>query len=302
MFQFRHINRLKYPQKHILICEDDLTNQRNILDHFLSIFESQGIVQFSVVPGALQAAAIINSGVVIDLILLDHDMPQGNGKDLIEWMKTNNHKIPIITFSGIDQNNINMMNYGATHLFNKGDVVNGKADNLIRKILNMNIGVAEQYINTISPNNPVLPRYWITPDLLVGGNICSKEDWIHLENYFGIKAVINVDGGHSEQSLGISNLLECSVNDDGTPFSKENITRVTEFAKKNLGQPIYIHCHVGASRSPHFTYAILRTCYNMTPVQALSKINENLPEIHRWGFNQHTTSYINSIENCIKEG
>jgi CheY-like chemotaxis protein len=136
-FQFRHINRLTYPQKHVLICEDDLVQQKRILEHFANIFEPQGTVQFSVVPGALMAAGIITS-VSVDLIILDHDMPQGNGKDLIEWLKKNNNTTPIITFSGIPYNNTNMISYGAHHLFGKEEVIGGKADDLIKKILQLN--------------------------------------------------------------------------------------------------------------------------------------------------------------------
>jgi len=136
MFQFRHVNRLKYPQKHILICEDDLTNQSGILNHFLQVFEPQGIVQFSVVPGALAASALITY-CKIDLIILDHDMPEGNGSDLIMWIQANNRKIPIITFSDVEQNNVNMMIQGANYHFDKSAVLEGKADDLIKKILKL---------------------------------------------------------------------------------------------------------------------------------------------------------------------
>lgn len=133
-FQFRHHNRHIYPKKHLMIIEDIIGNQKRVLDHFSNIFASDGIVQISLVPGALAAASIIKS-CKIDLIILDHDLPEGNGTDLINWMKKNNIKIPIITFSGIGQNNVNMMALGANHLFGKEDVINGLADELILGIL-----------------------------------------------------------------------------------------------------------------------------------------------------------------------
>jgi hypothetical protein len=64
-------------------------------------------------------------------------MPHGNGADLLAWMKANNNKTPVITFSGIPYNNISMMQNGADHLFGKGDVINGDADELIKKILEL---------------------------------------------------------------------------------------------------------------------------------------------------------------------
>ena len=135
-FSFRHINRAKYPQKHILICEDDLNCQKDIINHFRDIFEPQGLVQFSMVPGALAAACLITQ-CRIDLVILDHDMPEGNGTDLLNWMKNKNVTTPVITFSGLQQNNHNMKSLGAHHLFNKSQVIAGDADKLIKEILGL---------------------------------------------------------------------------------------------------------------------------------------------------------------------
>ena len=300
MFQFRHHNRLKYPQKHILICEDDLTQQKRILEHFLTIFEPQGDVQFSVVPGALMAAAIISS-VKVDLIILDHDLPQGNGSDLLAWLAQQNNTTPVITFSGIPQNNLHMGNLGATYFsFGKEDVISGKSDILIKRLLKMNSGIAEYYTNTISPNNPVLPRYWITPNILVGGNIIDWTDWEHLRDTFGITAVLNADPRPDPPN--IPNYLCCPVNDDGMGFPKEIIQQIVAFASQYKDASIYVHCHLGYSRSPHYVYTILRTCYKMSKEDALSKVLSALPSPgHHWGFNQHTANYMKSIEDTLKE-
>lgn len=304
MFNFRHVNRLTYPQKHILICEDDITNQKNIINHFFEVFDPQGLVQISIVPGGLAAAGII-SHCKIDVIILDHDMPEGNGQDLLNWLKSINSTIPVITFSGIPYNNANMISWGATHFFGKNEVVIGQADDLIKSILGLQITneqpqIAEQYTNIISPNSPVIPRYWITPNILIGGDILDQADWEHLQKDFGIKSVINVDG-RSDSDKTIENLLEIPVLDDGTPFPKEYIIRAANFALENKG-PIYIHCHMGYSRSPHFAYAIIRQNYKLSKEYALAKVKSCLPsDNHNWGFNQHTNSYIKSIEDAIGE-
>lgn len=133
-FTYRHHNRLVYPTKHILIVEDIIDNQKQILDHFRSIFESDGLVQISIVPGAIHAASIMHTS-KIDLIILDHDLPEGNGSDLLTWMKNKNFTVPVITFSGIPYNNQHMINLGATHKFEKHEVISGKADELIKQIL-----------------------------------------------------------------------------------------------------------------------------------------------------------------------
>jgi CheY-like chemotaxis protein len=133
-FEFRHINRTTYPTRHVMVCEDDLDNQLAIVRHIHSLFEPQGHVQVSVVPGGLAAAAIL-SQCVVDLILLDHDMPQGSGADLLEWMREFRVGTPVITFSGLHPNNDRMMALGAHHKFVKGDVIAGAADDLILKYL-----------------------------------------------------------------------------------------------------------------------------------------------------------------------
>ena len=312
-FQFRHHNRLVYPQKHIMVVEDIIGNQKRIMDHFHQIFDSDGIVQVSIVPGAIHAASMIQSS-KIDLIILDHDLPNGNGSDLLNWMKKHNHNIPIITFSGIPYNNQHMVNLGATHLFGKEDVINGKSDEIIKFVLGLSSSItievsnedektgkiAEYYINTVSPNSPTLPRYWITDNILIGGNIIDQTDWEHLQKDFGIKGVINVDP-RPDSDKGIDQLLECGVNDDGNGFPKEKILQACEFATKIVG-PIYLHCHLGFSRSPHFAYAILRQNYKLTKEEALSKVKSAIPSPqHLWGFNQHTESYMRSIEEALND-
>lgn len=298
-FQFRHHNRAKYPQKHVLICEDDLTQQKRILEHLAEVFEPQGIVQFSVVPSSLMAAAIVKS-ISVDLIILDHDLPQGNGSDLLKWLKQEKYQIPVITFSGISTNNINMMNLGADHLYSKEEVICGKADRLIKKILKMNKGVAEYYVNTVSPANPNIPRYWATDNILIGGNILSAEDWQHIKSTYDITAVINADG-HTDVTFGVDNLLEVYVLDNGDPFPEDKILESIAFANKFKDQSIYIHCHMGMSRSPHFAYAILRGCYEKSEEEAINIIKSSLPDTHHWGFNQHTSKYIASVETALKK-
>jgi CheY-like chemotaxis protein len=134
MFHFQHHNRLQFPNKHILIAEDNLSNQKRFVNHFAEVFDPEGDVQISFVPGALMAAGIIHE-YKVDLIILDHDMPTGTGTDLLNWMKQYNITIPVITASGIPQNNAWMMSQGATFHFQKEEIISGTADKLINDIL-----------------------------------------------------------------------------------------------------------------------------------------------------------------------
>lgn len=302
MFKYRHVARQTYPQKHILICEDDLTCQKRILEHLLSIFDPQGIVQFSIVCGAIHAASII-SNTKIDLIILDHDMPQGNGTDLLNWLK-DKHNIPVITFSGIPYNNVNMMTLGAHHLYQKEEVIGGKADDIIKSYINEttinNIKIAEHYVNTFTSTGITIPRYWITPNILVGGNVLDEQDLHHLENDFGIKGFINVDRKMEFIKENDYKFLQFYVADEGAGFPEEKVHQVVKFAEAHAGHPIYINCHIGFSRSPHFAYSVLRHCYNMNEKEAMARILQSLPSVqHHNGFNTHTKNYIPSIERAL---
>ncbi len=141
-FTIRHHNRHELPVKHVIVCEDNLANQAAIAAHFSKIFPSEGPVQVSYVPGALMCATLLEH-TEVDLIILDHDMPHGNGTDLIGWFKSHfaqmGRPLPnLITFSGIPANNDHMKNlHPEAHLFVKGAVIMGDADSLIKRILNV---------------------------------------------------------------------------------------------------------------------------------------------------------------------
>lgn len=107
-FKVRWHNRLKFPTKHILVVEDDIDNQVNFAKWARRHFEPQGLVQFDFVCSGVVAGMIITN-MHPNLVILDHDLPIGNGSDLIEWLAETGQKIPIITASGIPENNQHML-------------------------------------------------------------------------------------------------------------------------------------------------------------------------------------------------
>lgn len=304
-FQNRLVNRLVYPTKHVLVVEDIVSNQKQILDHFHDIFDSDGLVQFSLVAGSLAASAIIEK-CKIDVILLDHDLPEGNGSDLLNWMKEKNIKIPVITFSGINYNNDHMMNLNAHYKFNKSEVITGLADNLIKQILTLNSGVVEDYINKVCINQPTAKRYWITPEMMVGGSIIDAADYEHIKNKYYMYGVLNVESEHSDFDKGISYLCEIQVPDNGTPFPSEYVQRAAkftnEFLTKNKGRKnLYVHCQMGGSRSPAFAYMVLRHHYKMNTSDALGQIRGCVPNGQIWGNHEYHKRYLKSIEDGLKD-
>lgn len=304
-FVNRKINRLVYPTKHVLVVEDYISNQKIIASHFNEVFDADGLVQFSFVSGALAASGIIEK-CKIDVIILDHDLPEGNGSDLLNWMKEKNIKIPVITFSGIDYNNDHMMNLGASYKFNKAEVFNGLADNVLKQILVLHCGIAEDYVNKICINQPTAKRYWITPELMVGGSIIDAADYEHIKSKYYMHGVLNVETEHSDVDKGITDLCEIQVPDDGDPFPLEYVQRAAkftdEFLTKNKGRKnLYVHCQMGGSRSPAFAYMVLRHHYKMSEANALGQVNGCVPGGNGWGWHDYHKRYLKSIEDGIKD-
>ena len=155
MFELRHINRLHFPNKYVLICEDDLHHQHEFALLMKQLFDRQGTVDFTFTSSGIVAASVVehmkNIAVqmsggnkaepsLLKLIILDHDMPLGNASDLLQWMNTKMHNVPVITASGISQNNDHMKricdDYGIEcHKFQKPEVTGGFANDLIKEIL-----------------------------------------------------------------------------------------------------------------------------------------------------------------------
>jgi CheY-like chemotaxis protein len=132
--QNRLVGRSIFPLKHVLVCEDNIRSVGLLAAHLADLFGGVGHVQVSFVSGAVQAAGLM-SRVGVDLLILDHDMPFGNGPDLMAWLKETGHRPPIITFSGVPKNNDYMMSLGALYQFNKDEVIAGKADDILKQIL-----------------------------------------------------------------------------------------------------------------------------------------------------------------------
>lgn len=107
-----------------------------LLERLAKVLPHDNSIEVLVVPGAIAAANLINT-VQIDLVIADHDMTNGNASDLLRWMQKESKKIPVITASGIPLNNEHMMTLGASAKFTKQEVIDGLADDTIRKLLGL---------------------------------------------------------------------------------------------------------------------------------------------------------------------
>lgn len=165
------------------------------------------------------------------------------------------------------------------------------------------VALAEIYANAFTyPRGRACRRYWVAPGILVGGNINDPDDWRHLREALGITAVINLDH-RSESWIGIRHLLEHGVEDDGKGFTREDFEKVVSFARERLEEgPIYVHCHIGVSRSPTFAYAILRAVKGMPPAEALAAIDGAESEWESgWSSVPKHRTYVTSVESALAD-
>lgn len=141
-FSAKLVNRAVMPRIHVVVCEDIIEMQAGFARRLAEVFGGEGEVQVSLVCGGAMAAAIINAGLPVDALILDHDMPWGDGGELLKWLAARAHdmgplSVPrlIVGASGIPINNQRMLNLGAHAAFTKDQIFAGAADEMLLALL-----------------------------------------------------------------------------------------------------------------------------------------------------------------------
>lgn len=163
--------------------------------------------------------------------------------------------------------------------------------------------VAETYLNRYGYPDPVATlRYWVHPGVLVGGNVNDEADWRHLRDDLGIRSVLNVDH-NTDAGKGIPYLSECPVPDNGTPLPRGLVRHAVSFARYVHGfGPIYVHCHVGISRSPAFAYAVLRWVHDHGPDQAIEAVRSSGTLLgYSYGNDPRQRAYLDAVEAAFRD-
>lgn len=153
---------------------------------------------------------------------------------------------------------------------------------------------------TVPPDRPCV-RHWVHQRVLVGGNLNDREDWMNLMVHHEIVSNINLDA-RSDAHIGMRYLCESPVPDDGNPFPRAAVRHVLSFARVQAGiGGLYVHCHIGVSRSPAFAYGILRWAFDMSPEEAMAGINSGGAEYGSdyLGYHPKHRTYIDAVESAI---
>lgn len=118
--------------KKIMLAEDD-EDDKWIFTEIMKELTADGTIRFNAVDNGLQIMqALENNPELPDLVILDQNMPQLNGKETLELIKKNdryNH-IPVVIYSTYNDSRISneCVNIGATQIITKPDTFEGFRD------------------------------------------------------------------------------------------------------------------------------------------------------------------------------
>lgn len=121
------VNRKTMPTGWMLIVDDHPEWGATMLSELSRVFGPEGRVLFCVAPSAEHAAALLLLLGTQNLlhVFVDHDMPWGNGADLLRYLRTNvliETSVPITAMSGLKSNNDVLLTLGANNAFRKDDL------------------------------------------------------------------------------------------------------------------------------------------------------------------------------------
>jgi hypothetical protein len=167
----------------------------------------------------------------------------------------------------------------------------------------------ESYVNYLA-QPPVAVLRWLVPGyrIMIGGNIQDAPDLAHLQKDFGITHVLDLESGRGatcEHAPGRYRKIEFV--DNGMPMAPTLLVDACSYARDVLkaeGNRLYIHCHMGASRSPAIAYAILRSVYGLSHEDGLVAINRGFPhgEGYEWSHHAAQQSYVGAIDCWMDRG
>lgn len=134
--------------------------------------------------------------------------------------------------------------------------------------------------------------------IVIGGGVGSAEDWATLTAR-GVTHCLCVTDP-PDVGVPAELALHAPIPDEGQPFPRELLARVVGYARKVLTEDgkLYLHCWVGASRSPSFAYAVMREVYGMGGPEAVAAINTFYP-YGVYGQDPKHQSYMVGIDEWI---
>lgn len=115
--------------KRLLLAEDD-EDDKMIFSEIVRSLEFNDIIQFDAVDNGRQIIQLLEKSVNLpDLVVLDQNMPQLNGKETLELLKQDArfHHIPVVIYSTYNDSRLTRecFNIGARQVITKPDSFDG---------------------------------------------------------------------------------------------------------------------------------------------------------------------------------
>ncbi len=135
--------------------------------------------------------------------------------------------------------------------------------------------LVETYANLYTdPPGRQTRRYTVHPEVMVGGEVNGNQDCYQLQRKYNVYGFLNVSGSTDRYWRGTGDdgleICEVPLLDDGNGFDRDAVREAVSFAMHCRGEGVlYVHCHIGVSRSPAIAYGVLRWVYGMSRTDAL---------------------------------
>jgi len=111
------VEKINTSDKIVLLADDEIM----LRDLLAELLESNGFTVIRVTTGT-EVLKVLTEEIKVDLIILDHNMPEMNGLDCVKEIRKFNREIPIILSSGslgLNGNNSDMKEMGINSFVNK---------------------------------------------------------------------------------------------------------------------------------------------------------------------------------------
>lgn len=167
----------------------------------------------------------------------------------------------------------------------------------------------EAYINHLAQPPVTVLRWWVPGHrMLVGGNIQDAADLAHLQNDLGITHALDLESGRNPTCAHrMGHYKKIEFVDNGMPMAEALLVEACTYARDALADPnnrLYIHCHMGASRSPAIAYAVLRSVYGLSHEEGLVTINKGFPHGagYHWSHHVCQQAYVGAVDCWMDRG
>ena len=232
----------------ILFVENHAVFAANVTRQFLSQHS------VTVVPSLHAARQALEVG-HFDLLLVDYDLDDGKGDELVKGLNTTGNSIPVICVSSHEEGNTALLRAGAVAVCSKMqfDRIQSVIDTVTART---KISASSSLLWWVIPGALAgMPMPFIHPErrLNMGGSLTAYDDELPALYKAGVRAVVSLLYIASDaavyESAGFA--FKCLPVPDGAAQAMEQVLEFIQFVSLHLGdhRPVAVHCEAGLGRT-----------------------------------------------------